>query len=75
MRNVAFITESVDAQAILTPIAEPATPPRMAPARAQPEWGTDCPDASFWSDDGAMQGDRLGQPAPQYKQLDPRASW
>jgi hypothetical protein len=30
MRIVAFITESVDVQAILTHLGEPATPPRMA---------------------------------------------
>jgi hypothetical protein len=37
MRIIAFITESVVVRAILEHIGEPATPPRIAPARGPPE--------------------------------------
>ena len=35
---VAFLTEADPIQRILIHIGEPATPPRIAPARAPPDW-------------------------------------
>jgi hypothetical protein len=61
-------------RAILEHIGEPATPPRIAPARGPPEWDEDAGSASHREDDSAMPGDPLAQPEPEYE-FDPRGSW
>ncbi|GAB4351700.1 MAG: hypothetical protein Kow0060_01110 [Methylohalobius crimeensis] len=38
LKIVAFLTEADPIQRLLTHIGEPATPPRIAPARAPPDW-------------------------------------
>ena len=38
LKIVAFLTEADPIQRILIYIGEPATPPRIAPARAPPDW-------------------------------------
>ena len=38
LKIVAFLTEANPIQRILIYIGEPATPPRIAPARAPPDW-------------------------------------
>jgi hypothetical protein len=65
MRIIVFITESVDGRTILEHIGEPATPPRIAPAKGPPEWYEDAGDASHGEEDPAMQGDPLAQPEPE----------
>ena len=67
MRIIAFITEFVAVRAILEHIGEPATPPRIAPARGPPEWYEESGDAPAWDDNGPMQGDPLAQPEPEYE--------
>ncbi len=66
MRIIAFITEAVDVGAILEPIGEPATPPRIAQARGPPAWyedsATDASDA-----EACPSGDPLAQPEPEYE--------
>lgn len=55
-------------------IGEPATPPRIAPAREPPEWYEESGDVPAWDDDVPMQGDPLAQPEPEYE-YDQRVSW
>ena len=66
MRIIAFITEAVDARAILEPIGEPATPPRIASARGPPEWYEDSGEEAIDAFDD-LQGDPLAQPEPAYE--------
>jgi len=63
LRIIAFITEAVDVRRILTHIGEPATPPRIAPARGPPEWYEDSGEASSVG----AEDDPLVQPEPEYE--------
>ena len=73
MRIIAFITEAVDVRAILAHIGEPATSPRIASARAPPEWYDDSAEDSIDAEE-CLSGDPLAQPEPQYA-YDQRVSW
>ncbi len=66
MRLIAFITEAADVRTIREHIDEPATPPRIASARAPPSWYEDSGDVRDWDDDSALPGDPLAQPEPKY---------
>ena len=73
MRIVAFITEAAPVQRILNHIDEPATPPRIAPARGPPPWEED--DSGITSlDEERFSGDPLAQPEPEYE-FDQRVTW
>jgi hypothetical protein len=73
MRIVAFITEAAPVQRILNHIDEPATPPRIAPARGPPLWEED--DSGITSlDEERFSGDPLAQPEPEYE-FDQRVTW
>lgn len=61
MRIVAFITKATTVQRILDHIGEPATPPRIAPARGPPEWEEDDSGAVFLNEE-RFRGDPLVQP-------------
>ena len=61
MRIIAFITESVVVRAILEHIGEPATPPRIAPARGPPE-GYDGSAEYAIDAEACLPGDPLAQP-------------
>jgi hypothetical protein len=50
MRIIAFLTEGPTVRPILTPIGEPAEPPKVSPARGPP---------SEWDDDGAEPPDAI----------------
>jgi hypothetical protein len=73
MRIVAFITETAPLQRILSHIGEPATPPRIAPARGPPSWEEDG-SATTFLDEERFTGDSLAQPEPEYE-FDQRLSW
>ena len=70
-RIIAFITEAVDGRAILEPIGEPATPPRMASARGPPQGYVDCAMDAIDAEAG-LSSDPLAQPEYEY---DRRVSW
>jgi hypothetical protein len=73
MRIIAFITEAVDVRTILKHIGEPATAPRIAPARGPPEWYADSAQAAIDAE-ACPAGDSLAQPEPEYE-FDQRVSW
>jgi hypothetical protein len=73
MRIVAFITEAAAVQRILSHIGEPATPPRIAPARGPPSWEQD-DSGTIVLDEERFQGDPLAQPEPDYE-FDQRMTW
>jgi hypothetical protein len=73
MRIVAFITEASTVQRILNHIGEPATPPRIAPARGPPQWEEDDAGAVFLHEE-RVTGDPLVQPEPAYE-FDQRMTW
>jgi hypothetical protein len=66
MLIIAFITEAVDVRAILEPIGEPATPPRIASARGPPAWYEDSAEDSI-AVEACLSGDPLTQPGPAYE--------
>jgi len=66
MRLIAFIIEGAAVRDILTHLGEPASPPRMAPARGSPLWTV--------SVVGRREFDPQGQPAPDYE-FDQRIAW
>ena len=72
MRIVAFITEAPTVQRILEHIAEPAMPPRIAPARGPPPWEEDS--RGIFLDDERVPGDPLAQPEPD-DEFDQRVTW
>jgi len=60
-------------QRILDPIGEPATPPRIAPARGPPSWEEeDC--GAIFVDDRRFSADPLAQFEPAYE-FDQRITW
>ena len=59
-------------QRILDHIGEPATPPRIAPARGPPSWDDDS--GAIFLDEERFTGDPLVQPEPAYE-FDQRVSW
>jgi hypothetical protein len=73
MRIVAFITETSTVQRTLDHFGEPATPPRIAPARGPPSWEEGQSETIFL-DEERFSGDPLVQPAPEYE-FDQRLSW
>ena len=73
MRIIAVITEAVDGRAILEPIGEPATPPRVASARGPPAWCEDS-GADAIAAEACRLDDPLAQPKPAYED-DQRVSW
>lgn len=73
MGIIAFITESVVVRAILEPLGEPATPPRIAPARGPPE-GYDGSAEYAIDAEACLPGDPLAQPEPDYE-YDQRVTW
>jgi len=73
MRIIAFITEAAPVQRILIHIGEPATPPRIAPARGPPSWEED-DSGTIVLDEERFPGDPLVQPEPVYA-FDQRVSW
>jgi len=73
MRTVAFITEATPVQRILEHIGEPATAPRIAPARGPPSWEEDGSGTPFL-DEERFTGDPLVQPEAAYE-FDQRVSW
>lgn len=64
MRIIAFITEVVDVRAILEPIGEPATPPRIAQARKPPAWSEDAAEDAIEAE-ACPSGDPRAQPEPE----------
>ncbi len=66
MRIIAFITEAVTVQKILTALGESTLPPRLAKARGPP----------LWEMGGAASGeiDPQAQPEPDYE-FDQRVAW
>jgi len=72
MRIVAFITDASPVQRILDHIGEPATPPRIAPARGPPSWDDDS--GAIFLDEERFTGDPLVQPEPAYE-FDQRVNW
>lgn len=73
MRIIAFITEAMDVRAILEPIGELATPPRIASARGPSSFHEDSVEDAIDAED-YLQGDPLAQPEPEYG-YDQRVSW
>jgi len=69
---VAFITETSTVQRILDHIGEPATPPRMAPARGPPSWEVDDSGGVFL-DEERFTGDPFVQQDTAYE-FDQRVS-
>jgi len=72
MRIIAFITEAAPVQQILDHIGEPATPPRIAPARGPPSWDDDS--GAIFLDEERFAADPLAQPEPD-DEFDQRLSW
>ncbi|MGV7235233.1 MAG: hypothetical protein ACQ9ET_03150 [Nitrosomonadaceae bacterium] len=68
LKIVAFLTESDSIQRILIHIDEPTTPPRIAPARAPPDWL----DADF--DQTAPNESETPEPIPEFE-FDQTVSW
>jgi hypothetical protein len=66
MQITPFITESVNGRAILGPIGEPATPPRIASARGPPGWYEDS-GADAIAAEGCCLGDPLAPPEQEYE--------
>jgi hypothetical protein len=64
MQIIALMTESVDGRAIVGPIGEPATPPRIASARGPPAWYEDS-GAEAIAAEACRLGDPLAQPEPE----------
>jgi hypothetical protein len=60
-------------QRILNHIGEPATPPRIAPARRPPLWEEEDSGAIFL-DGERFTSDPLAQPEPEYE-FDQRVTW
>ena len=73
MRIIAFMAEAVDVRAILEPIGEPATPPRIGQARGPPESYEASAEAAS-DGEACLSGDPLAQPAPE-SAYDQRVSW
>jgi hypothetical protein len=73
MRIIALMTEAVDGRAILEPIGEPATPPRIASARGPPAWYEGSGEEAIDPFD-PLQGDPIAQPEPAYE-YGQRVSW
>ena len=73
MRIVAFLTAASTVQRILDHIGEPATPPRIAPARGPPSWEEDDSRAIFL-DQVKSPRDPLAHPDPDFE-FDQRVSW
>ena len=68
LKIVAFLTEADPIQRILIYIGEPATPPRIAPARAPPDWL----EADF--DQTCLNESEQAEPVPEYE-FDQTVSW
>ncbi|MDD5268541.1 MAG: transposase [Methylococcales bacterium] len=68
LKIVAFLTETVPIQRILIHIGEPATPPRIDPARAPPDW----PNADI--DKTAPNESETAEPIPEFE-FDQTMSW
>ncbi len=68
LRLIAFLTEADPIQRILTHIGEPATLPRIAPARAPPDW----PEPDF--DQTDRTGAEQAEPIPEFE-FDQTVSW
>jgi hypothetical protein len=66
MRIIAFITEAVPVEQILTHIGEPPRPPPISPARGPPAWDEAPEPMPDW--------DLLQQPEPDFE-FDQRVSW
>ena len=63
----------MDVRAILEPIGEPATPPRIASARGPPSFHEDAGEDAIAAE-ACRLGDPLAQPEPAYE-YDQRVSW
>ena len=68
LKMVAFLTEADPIQRILIYIGEPATPPRIAPARAPPDWF----EADF--DQTILDESEEAEPVPDFE-FDQTVSW
>ena len=68
LKIVAFLTEADPIQRLLTYIDEPATPPRIAPARTPPDWL----EADF--DQPVLNESEQGEPVPEFE-FDQTANW
>jgi len=68
LKIVAFLTEADPIQRILIYTGEPATPPRIAPARAPPDWL----EADF--DQTCLNESEQAEPVPEYE-FDQTVSW
>lgn len=66
MRIIAFITEAVAVQKILTHLGEETSPPRLAKARVPPLWEM--------GDAASGEFDPQAQPEPDYE-FDQRVAW
>lgn len=64
MRIMAFVTDAMPGEQILTPIGEPPRPPPISPARGPPAWDE--------APEPMPDGDLLQQPDFGFDQ---RASW
>lgn len=73
MQIIAFITESAPVQRILNHIGEPASPPRIAPARGPPLWDEEGRETIFL-DEERFSGDPLAQAEPPFE-FDQRITW
>lgn len=75
MRIIAFVTAPASIQAILAHIGEPIRPPRPAPARDPPAWGSDGDAREVMDPQAEPVGiDPLAQPEPDYI-FDQRIAW
>jgi len=68
LKIIAFLTETDSIQSILIHIGEPATPPRIEPARAPPNWR----DADM--DQAAPNESETVEPIPEFE-FDQTVSW
>ena len=68
MEIIAFITEVVPIQRVLSHIGEPTTPPLIAPARAPPDSG----DADF--DQSPLHESEQTEPVPEFE-YDQTVTW
>jgi len=68
LKIVAFLTETAPIQCVLIHIGEPATPPRIEPARAPPDWL----DADF--DQTTSNESETAEPIPEFE-FDQTVSW
>ena len=69
LKIVAFLTEADSIQRILLHIGEPATPPRIAPARGPPDW----PEADF--DQSDLNESDEAEPVPEFDKSAGQPIW